>query len=240
MSKDTLFLTSLQFKPVRKDRLFYGQFEYCMGFHLDEASCLRQLDHVIIDEVMERRIQWREIAQQRWINGRQNHGMILRRRWRAITEKTVQDLHAVADQLLNTQAEFKLVVTVDQGYVYTNDLSLINQLSSLPELNYKTYARAQITRPKNTIALRNPRHQFRTYFKTVKLSTEQKDYLMDFLYNQRNVVRVSSALQRWIDQPFNRTQDYFFVDHDTESWLTLLGLVHPGIVRKTMHIIAAK
>jgi hypothetical protein len=53
-------------------------------------------------------------------------------------------------------------------------------------------------------------------------------------------VRLSPALKSWISQSFNRTQDYFFVDHDSLTWLTMLSLVQPGIVRKTMHIIPAK
>lgn len=229
-----------KFSPVRKDRLFYNRFEYCMCFYLEEASCLRMKDHAEIDDIISRRRQWQEIAQQRWINGRQGQGMILRRRWRAITEKTVADLHAVAEVLLNTTQDHKLVVTVDHGYLYTNDLALIDAMSKLPELTYKSYSRARITRPKNTIQLKNPQHAFRSYFKQTKMTVQQKDHLMDFLYSQRNHVRVSAALQRWIDLPFNRTQDYFFVDHDTESWLTMLALVCPGLIRKTMQIQQAK
>lgn len=233
-------MTNLKFKSVKKDRKFYDRFDYCLGFYLDEASCLRTLDHASIDDTMERRKQWREIAQQRWANGRQHHSVILGRRWDNITDQTVKDLHTVADQLLKTQAEYKLVVSVNQGYVYTNNLDLINQLNNLPELTYKTYTQAQVTRPKNTIQLKNAHHQFRSYFKILKFTEQQKDHLMDFLYNQRNHVRVSPALQRWIDQPFNRSQDYFFVDHDSESWLTMLNLVYPGLVRKTVCIIPAK
>lgn len=210
-----------------------------MGFYLEECSCLRELDHADIDENVRRRRVWREIAQQRWVNGAQNHGLSPRRLWKSITEKTVEDLHAVADVLLNSKFEFKLVVTVDQGYVYTNNLKLIDQLSFMPVLGYPSYTRAVINRPKNTIALRNPQHKFRTYFKLLKLSIEQKDNLMDFLHSQQHI-RISPALDRWFDTPFNRSQDYFFVDHDTESWLTMLALVHPGIVRKTVHIIPAK
>ena len=189
---------------------------------------------------MGRRRQWREIAQQRWSNGHQRHGVILRRAWREITEKTVADLHVLADQLLSTSAEYKLVVSVNQGYIYTNNLKLIDQLSAMPELSYKTYTQARVTRPKNTIALKNPQHQFRTYFKLMKLTAQQKDQLRDFLHGQRSHVRLSPGLDRWLDGLFNRSQDYFFVDHSTESWLTMLSLVHPGIVRKTMHIIPAK
>jgi hypothetical protein len=220
--------------------LFYDRFEYCLGFYLDEVSCLRHLDHDSIDDTIERRKQWREIAQQRWVNGRQKHGVILRRNWKEITEKTVTDLHALAEQLLTTRAAYKLVVSVNQGYVYTSDLNLIGQLSAMPELTFKSHTQAQITRPKNTIQLRNPQHKFRTYFCGLKLTTEQKDQIMDFLHNQRDQIRIGPALDRWFDLPFNRSQEYFFVDHDTESWLTMLNLVYPGIVRKTMHIIPAK
>jgi hypothetical protein len=95
-------------------------------------------------------------------------------------------------------------------------------------------------RPKNTIQLKNPQHQFRTYLTMCKLTAEQRHNLEEFLITQSVHVRLSPALARWIDQPFNRTQDYFFVDHDAENWCTMLSLVQPGIIRKTMHIIAAK
>lgn len=229
-----------KFNSVKKDRLFYDQFEYCIGFYLEEASCLRLRDHAEIDDIIQRRKQWQEIAQQRWANGRQSHGMILARRWRAITEKTVADLHAVAEVVLNITVPHKLVVSLNQGYVYTNDLALIDQLDLMPELIYKSYTRARVTRAKNTIQLKNPQHAFRSYLKSIRLNEQQKDHLMDFLYAQRDHVRVSASFQRWIDQPFNRTQDYFFVDHHTESWLLMLALVCPGLIRKTMQIQQAK
>jgi hypothetical protein len=240
MSKDILFLTTLKFKPVRKDRPFYDRFDYCLAFHLDEISCLKILDHAHIDDMIERRKQWREIAQQRWKNGGRSHATILGSRWREITAKTADDLHVLATVLLSTSAEFKLVVSMNQGYVYSNDLNLLHQLDQLPELNFKTYTQSQIVRPKNTIQLRNPRHQYRTYLTMCKLTAQQRHNLEEFFISQSAHVRLSPALVRWIDLPFNRTQDYFFVDHDSESWATMLSLVQPGIIRKTMHIIPAK
>lgn len=240
MNKDTLLLKTPKFKNLQKDRLFYDQFEYCIAFYLDEVTCLRYLDHAKIDDMIERRKQWREIAQQRWVNGRQKYGIILSRTWREITDKTKSNLHSLAQVLLNTDCKFKLVTSVNQGYIYTNDVELINVLDSMHELSCKTFSRATVSRPKNTIKLKKVKHAFRTYFKALQISAEQKDHLMDFLYNQRDHVRVSSALQRWIDQPFTRTQDYFFVDHDLATWTTMLSLVHPGLVRKTMHIIPDK
>jgi len=239
---DTSYLTNLTrpFKSVAKDRLFYDQFEYCIGFYLDEVSALRELDHAHIDDMIERRKAWREIAQQRWINGKQKHGTIMSRSWRDITAQTQADLHSLANVLLTTTTSYKLVVSVNQGYVYTTDLVLIDQLDSMSELKHKTYTRAQIIRPKNTIQLKNPRHEYRTYFRSIKLSWQEKQVLIDFLQNQQEHTRMSPGLKNWVHDPFTRTQDYFFVDHNGSSWLSMLSLVRPGIIRKTLQIVAAK
>lgn len=228
-----------KYNIVKKDRLYYDQFKYCIGFDLSEASCLRFLDHAMINDVIQRRKQWREIAQQRRGTSPLNQLNILRG-WQAITEKTSENLHIVADVLMQTQLKFKLVVGANQCHVYTNDVALIDVLDNLDCLTYKTYTQAVIARDKNTIQLRNPKHQFRSYFRSTRISTQQKDHLVNFFHNQHSQVRISPALTRWFDQPFDYLQDYFFVDHDSQTWLTMLSLVSPGLIRKTMHIIPAK
>lgn len=228
-----------QYKLIVKDRLFYNQFEYAIGFQLDEVSCLRELNHAYIDTMIERRRAWREVAHQRWQKGNNTVGNILSRRTREITDCTVSDLHELADCLLGSKVDYKLVVSANYAHVYANDQTLINQLSDLPSLRQKTYSRAVVTRPKDTIRLKHPRHKFRSYLKSTKISQEQKKHLTDFLSLQ-NEIRTSPALDGWILTPFCRTQDYFFIDHDEMNWLTMLSLVRPGLVRKTMQIIPAK
>ena len=234
---------TLKFKSIVKDRLFYDRFQYCISFGLAEISCLREqeLDCARISRMLDRRKQWREIAQQRWITQKQNaQQTILKRQFNEITDEVEQNLYDFADILRNSATDFKLVVSTNYGWVYTNNIKLISQLKSMRMLTGKKYSEAVIDRPKNTIRLKNPGHGYRSYFKITKLTAVQKDHLMDFLSNQKDSIRLSPALQRWIDQPFNRTQDYFFVDYDTSSWLTMLALVNPGLIRKTMQIIQAK
>jgi hypothetical protein len=244
MPTDTLFLIKKiqPFKSVTKDRLFYDKFDYCLSFHLDEANCLRELSHDNIDELIKRRQAWREIAQQRWTTGKQGHKIpsIVGRRWRPITDKTLEDLHSLAQVLITASVDFKLVVSVDLGYVYTSDLLLLDQVDQLDFLRHKFYTQARVDRPKDTIKLKNPQHQYRSYLKMIKLTAQQKHNLVKFLQNQNASVRLSPALLGWMQQPLNRTQDYFFIDHESTAWLTMLYLVHPGIIRKTMHIIADK
>jgi signal peptidase I len=156
-----------------------------------------------------------------------------------ITETTVKNLHTLADVLLTTPANFKLVVSAFTGYVYTNDRMLIDQVDKLPGVSYVEYTRAVVGRPRDTIQLRDPKYQWRSYFKVGKLTTEQKTHLKNFLANQPGI-RISPALKNWINYKFTRTQDYFFIDYNEPAWLTMLGLVLPGLIRKTLEIIPAK
>jgi hypothetical protein len=211
-----------------------------MSFVLDEVSCLRTLDHDSIDLMMKRRQEWREIAQQRWTNAKKNTGVIVSRGSKLITQHTIDNLHTLAEVLLTTDKDFKLVVSVNQAWVYVNDTSLFDELNQLPILQYKTYAQVQVNRPPNTIKLKNSDYSFRSYFKFSKLTASQKDQLVDFLINQQTQVRLSPSLKTWINQPFNRVQDYFFIDYKTASWTTMLALVQPGLIRKTLQIIPAK
>ena len=234
-----------QFKPVVKDRLFYNRFGYVIGFVIDEASALRDLSHEEIDLTIERRIEWRELSRQRWgktnsIFGVGHHQIPIGRPRKNITETTVENLHSLATILLTAAEDFKLVVSLNQAHVYTNDLSLISHLSQLHYLTQKSYGRADVTRPKNTIQLKDPKHQYRSYFKITKINDGQKENLINFLNNQNEHIRVSPALKQWIATSLNRTQDYFFIDHNAMSWLTMLALVRPGLIRKTQEIIQAK
>jgi hypothetical protein len=226
------------FKPVVKDLLFYSQFEYCIRFHLQEVNCLRTLDHEQIDRMIERRIAWRRVDQTLTHSKFNAPVTILSNQLNKITETTVENLHTLAEALLTTPAAFKLVVSAFTSYVYTNDLTLINTVSKLPGVANIEYSQAVVNRPKNTIQLQNPKYQWRSYFKIGKLTAEQKTQLVNFLANQPDI-RISPALKKWINLKFTRTQDYFFIDYNEPAWLTMLSLVTPGLIRKTLQIIPA-
>lgn len=227
--------SNLKFKKISKDRLFFNRFQYGISFELDEVNAITSLDHEEIDDIIERRIAWREVSIQRWNNGGKN--TIMSRRWKDITGDTLQNLHDLCDFLLSATHNYKLVTSASDAWVYTNDLEFIKQLSGLKILGNKKYREAVIDRPQNTISLKNPKHQHRSYFAAVKLSLEEKTQLHNFLNNQTEI-RCSPGLAMWFDLTFHRTQDYFFVDHNGENWLLMLALVRPGLIRKTVDLIA--
>lgn len=212
-----------------------------MNFECAEVSSLRVLDHDSINDTMEKRRVWREIAQQRWVNGRQNHGVIVSRQiHKIITQECIDNLHSLASVLLSAPQDFKLVVSVDQARVYSNDPHLFDRIETLPFCRHISYGQVQIDRPRETVKLKRTGHDRRTYLRHAKMTWDEKDRLVAFLQGQQGAVRLSPGLRGWMDNGFNRCQDYFFIDHSGESWLTLLNLVHPGLVRKTLHIIPAK
>lgn len=206
---------------------------------MDEVNALKSLDHQYIDAIIQRRILWREVAQQRWTNGVQNaKHTILSKRYKDITDKTLEDLHNFADLLISTSTEFKLVTSVNQGWIYTNVVSFIKKIKSLNYLKNKDYTEAIVSRPKGTIKLQDPKHTHRSYLKSIKLTGQQKQNLINFFANQLDHVRVAPAFNKFlIESPYLRTQDYFFIDHVGESWLVMLNLIYPGIIRKTMEIV---
>jgi hypothetical protein len=228
----SLILQNPNFKPVSSDRLFYDHWQFCIRFRLDEVNCLRySLDEAEIDALLTRREVWRERVRTRWP---QNNFV---RPHADITDSTRQNLYAFADFLKTSDVPYKMVISVNQCWIYSNDSNLLERIARLPFVNHVKYTQAHIVRPRDTIAVRHPRHQYRSYFRGIKLSASEKHGILAFLQGQADV-RISPALAEWISTPFNRTQDYFFVDYNTESWLTMLSLVRPGLIRKTVQIVA--
>lgn len=197
---------------------------------------MRELDHAYINKVISRRREWRGTQQQRITKHLGNIPFMPRHN--EITDQVVQNLHDIADVLI-AHSDCKLVVSTDYAWVYTNDVQLIDQLASTRVLSSKTYTQAVVNRPANTIRLKNSAHGYRSYFKITKLTAEQKDTLINFLLNQPTA-RISPALTVFFQGSFHRTQDYFFVDHADMTWLTMLALVNPSLIRKTVKIIPTK
>ncbi len=221
-----------KFKPVNSDRLFYDHWQYCIRFRLEEVNCLRySLDPEEIDALLTRREIWRDRVRQRWP---QNNFV---RPHEPITTTTREILYAFADFLKLATVPYKMVISVNQCWIYSNDTIFLERIERLPFVNSAKFTESVIVRARNTVALKNPQHCYRSYFRATKLTGDEKQRILSFLQGQ-TAVRVSPALADWVATPFNRTQDYFFVDYDAESWLTMLSLIRPGLIRKTVQIVA--
>jgi hypothetical protein len=231
---DTLSLTqqSPNFKSIDSDQLFYDHWQYCIRLRLNEATALRNtLDIEKITDILNHRKQWRERVRTRWP---QNNFV---RQHQPITDQTRDELYAFVDFLQQVTEPYKIVISVNQCWIYSNNSVLLERIGRLPFVREAKYTEAVVVRAKNTIALLNPRHEYRSYFRNVKLTAGEKDQLLNFFNNQPDI-RISPALKAWLSLPFVRTQDYFFVDYNNRTWLTMLALIRPGLIRKTSQLVA--
>jgi hypothetical protein len=227
-----------QFKPVVKDRLFYDRYEYCFGFTLAEATVLRGLKHDLIDARLDQRIEWREMARKRWKQSMDTMG------WNLINDQVREDLHSVCDTIITSGTDCKIAVSHHVGYLYTNDLSVIEQLrnlkykSGLPLLSNMRYTRALVNRPKNTVLLKKSLYKRRSYFNYIRLTPQEKENIRNFFDHHQGHIRMSPSLNEFLhEKPYQRTVDHYFIDYNDEQWLTMLALIRPGLIRKTQDIV---
>lgn len=124
-------------------------------------------------------------------------------------------------------------------YVYTNDLDLFDRIERTGIGRLIDTTQAQTAGRPGTLILKNPRYQYRTYLREIRLEPHVADSLQRFLKNQQSV-RLSPSLQWWIDQGYYRALSYYFIDHDDPGVLTMLSMIDPRLIRKTVEITAAK
>lgn len=228
---------SLNFKTVKNDQLYYGQFQYSASFELQECWIFRYtVDHEEIDRRLTRQQEWREKMRQRW------PADALNRYHSEITDVDRDRIHSMADFITGISTPYKIVVENRIMRIYSNDLNIIQAVEYIPFLQRRRYSQVVVDRPRDTIKIKNSQHSYRSYFKETRINSDDKQSIEQFLRSQPGI-RIGQGLQSWLDETrpiyaSKWTRDYFFVDYDHPGWLTMFALVRPGLIRKTVQIIA--
>lgn len=206
---------------------------------MPEAHSLRHYSHDAIDHSIEIRRKW-----SKKINFGGSWSGVGAWNLINVTDEDISDLHDLLDFFLQDSRDKKTVFSTHYLYFYTNDLDLLQDLSDrISSTNsgkvIESY-RVDLVGQPGSVGLKDPKHQYRTYFKHRQLSEKQAVTIKRFLDSQTEI-KLSPTLRSWTNTQnwFYSSANYFF-DHDDMGVVYMLALINPDIIRKTMPIISTK
>ena len=230
-------LLNLRTNSVKRTAPWFGRYPYCLRFYLPEASSLRSLNHDHIDRALDLRSSWgRRIITT-------NYGGSWRGSWvpLEITTSMKNNVHRACTFFQKETSDHKIMITGDWIYVYSTDLDLPGRLADLDYINRDRMLLSKIecVGEPGTIYLKHPRYLYRSYFRRKKQQSGQADRLRRFLTAQKEL-RISGSLSRWITDDHDTLHEHYFIDHDDQGILTMLALIDPGLIRKTLAVSTDK
>lgn len=212
-----------------RDRLYYDQYEYCVSFTQDKASCYRDLDPEKLRKVLASRIHWETER-----NGSHPGAKS------AYSDQVLERLHVSCKFLAQEKAAAPLKITISSNFVclYTNDKQLLDRIeTALPFVQYIGIKQAVITRAKGVILLNNPKHGFRVFLRDRPISDDQKQVMLQWINSQPiDQVRPCGSLRFFLGNKSswywaNVCQRHYHLDVADSKYATWIGLVVPGFIR---------
>jgi len=223
-----------------RSSLYYNAYEYAMTWQQDEIGCIRSLDQ----KKMQSHIRMRMDYEQSRNSHYQRYGEKFISKF---TTRCCNNLEGMRALLATETPPKKMVFFNNYLTVYTNNLGLHGRLMACDWIESVDLKRAELNLPPDTILLKNPQYQYRTYFRGRSLSKTQKARLATWVTTQGDDVSASKSLQAFLelDNITNRVlrwrndvaESYYYIEHNSLQYETMLSMICPGMVRKTFPIV---
>jgi hypothetical protein len=218
---------------TQRTELWFGKYNKCVEFVLNEAGALRKLNHKSIDHTIEVRRAWGQVRQPTQHGGSWANQVT----YPKITATDVANLHHFCDFLLNDTRDKRLVITHNTICVYTSDSTLIDAVLDLHYVVRPQLRKIELVGQAGSVRLSQSDYKFRSYFRYARLNVGQATNIKNFLSAQTEI-RLSPSLKHWcLVGTWKMCSDYFFIDHNDSGTLSMLGLIAPRLIRKTMPIV---
>lgn len=226
--------------------MYWKQYQYCVTIIQPKISILRGgRDATKIDAAIKNRQYWeqQDIAARRYLVNMSDTPSLT-----ALSEQVIADLHVTAAYLKNLDVPNKLVFYGSkQCWLYTNSVDTIETLQMAAIHKSLPFEITEIRKclpvlPQDTIMLNDPKHRFRTYFKERRITdTAARDCLVSWIQEQESAreIAASPSVKYWIRQLKFRnecTRSHWYIDHNHKSYESMMSLVCPGLVRKTVNL----
>jgi hypothetical protein len=223
-----------------RSSLYYGTYEYAMSWQQDEIGCIRSLDQKKMQSHIRMRMDYEQRRNSQYKPYRESFDS-------KFTTRCRDNLEGIRALLAAEIQPNKMVFFNHYLTVYTNDPSLYDRLNQCEWIASVDVKRAELDRPPNTILLKNPQHQYRTYFRGRSIGKAQKSRLAAWITTQGNDIAASKSLRAFLALDHYPTrvhwwrgdtaESYYYIDHNSLQYETMLSMVCPGMVRKTLSIV---
>lgn len=215
--------TKIKFNTVERDRLFFDQYEYSLCFRLSDCGVLRECSEAGVL----RAVEWRNTTRRQWGRNPQ------------ITEEDTVNLLDMWRILNSHKGTVKYTCSFNLVYLYGNDPAL---LSSIAEQSYTKVAYGQhavVTRPRDVVLKTDPKFKLRSYFKDRSLEPHEQTMLRNFLTSRPESYGITRGFLSHLHRPkWFFLQRHQWIEHNDPADVTMLSLVLPGIIRKTVPVQA--
>ena len=212
----------MKFKTVERNQLFFGQYHYCISFFLKNVNVLRDLDPVKALKSIHYRNAWAPSAHFR----------------QKITEEEQHELIQVCDYLLARPNPFKRTVSTHAMYLYTNNPEDFDNLNGVGGLVVCNCSQVNVCLQPDTVTLKNPQHSYRTFFRERWLRDHELTTLRGYFQARPNQFRLSPGFRLLVNGRRMWLMGNYFVDHNEPQADFLINMAVPGIVKKTLPIVA--
>ena len=223
-----------------RSSLYYNAYEYAMTWQQDEIGCIRSLDQKKTQSHIRMRMDYEQSRNSHY----QRYGEKFISKF---TTRCCDNLEGMRALLATETPPKKMVFFNNYLTVYTNNLGLHGRLMACDWIESVDLKRAELNLPPDTILLKNPQYQYRTYFRGRSLGKTQKARLAAWVTTQGDDIAASKSLREFLDiktRPTrvywwrnDATESYYYIEHNSLQYETMLSMVCPGMVRKTLPIV---
>lgn len=241
----------MKIQQKSSNRLFFNQYRFSVTLYTDGIGLLRFRCHETIDRIVDQNK--KGIKKEKKLNTIFDSF--------AITDS--MPLHEILD-VIAEYSDTRLVHSEwYKAKLYFNNLSLISQLENINKLQLANLSKRIVDRPDNSIVLKKSDFKFRSYLSRSKsFDYASEENIQSFLKTQPfDYFKPSPLLKKWINniklpdhtqQPqimiFGKVfyprpsiiENQMFLDHNNKSIISMMNLIRPGTIRKTVDIIVDK
>ena len=146
----------------------------------------------------------------------------------------------VAQGLIDLGPKIKLTSSWNNMFVYTNDADDYERIQKIPHIDMGSYREALVTQPAGVLLRRNPKYQYRSYFREKRMDPKQGQEFLQFVLSRGDYFNLdlSSRYRLGLGRhryPFAR---HSYIEHNSSLDVTMLEMVLPGAIRQTLPIQA--